>query len=130
MPPFASTSALVLQENRILVVVDPIRDEPILPGGHLKWRETPPEALVREVWEETGYLVEPGDLVAVLGGEEWVGEPGVVRVVYAARIIGGALKSSAEGEARWDDLDSLAGSTTRDAPIVRLWRQRGQDVSM
>jgi ADP-ribose pyrophosphatase YjhB (NUDIX family) len=130
MPPFVSASALIEREGRVLVVVDAIRREPVLPGGHLKWRETPQDALVREVWEETGYLIKPVDLLTVVAGKEWAGEPGVVRVVYTARIIGGALKSSAEGEACWDDVESLTTSSTRDGPILRLWRERDQAVSL
>ena len=54
MPPFVGTSALIVRDDRVLVVLDPIREEPVLPGGHLKWRETLRDALIREVWEETG----------------------------------------------------------------------------
>jgi ADP-ribose pyrophosphatase YjhB (NUDIX family) len=121
LPPFVSASAVVTRGEQLLVVVDPIRAEPILPGGHLKWRETPEDALVREVWEETGYLIRPTELVMVRGGQEWAGEPGVVRIVYDADVIGGALTSSAEGEATWQNLAEVARSSTRDAPILRVW---------
>ena len=47
MPPFVSTSAIVVEGDKLLVVIDPIRQEPVLPGGHLKWREGPEAALVR-----------------------------------------------------------------------------------
>lgn len=131
MPPFVSASALVARDGRLLVVHDPIQDEPVLPGGHLKWRETPVDGLVREVWEETGYLVEPRSLVTVVAGPEWAGEPGVVRIVYTAEIIGGALASSPEGEATWHDIEMLASSSTRDAAIVQVWQdwKSGQAVS-
>ena len=99
------------------MVVDPIRREPVLPGGHLKWRETPERAAVREVREETGYDVEIRTLLGVYGGEEMTGEPGVVRVVYAADITGGSLRPSPEGTPIWLSLDAIAG--TRDASIVR-----------
>jgi ADP-ribose pyrophosphatase YjhB (NUDIX family) len=121
MPPFASTSALVVEGGRILVVIDPLRREPILPGGHLKWREKPSFALSREVQEETGYRVEPRDLVGVFAGEDWTGEGGVVRLIYEAQIVGGSLASSPEGEARWMSLDDLARSESRDAGIVQVW---------
>jgi ADP-ribose pyrophosphatase YjhB (NUDIX family) len=124
MPPFVSTSAVVVVRDRVLVVFDPIRAEPILPGGHLTWRESPEAALVREVREETGYIIEPRHLLGVFAGDEWSGESGIVRVVYSAEIVGGSLRSSAEGETRWLPLGELLGSTTRDAPIVRVWRQR------
>src|SRR5579862_7404432 len=107
MPPFISTSAIILDSDRLLVVHDPIRGEPILPGGHLRWRETPLAALAREVFEETGYQVQTGSLVGVFAGEAWSGEPGIVRVVYEAEIVGGDLRSSAEGEALWMPLHDM-----------------------
>ncbi|GAC1327283.1 MAG: hypothetical protein NVS2B16_30830 [Chloroflexota bacterium] len=119
MPPFVSASALVIMDGRILVVIDPIRHEPVLPGGHLKWRETPEAAVIREVREETGYRIEVERLFGVFSGEEWADEPGIVRVLYVARVSGGTLRSSAEGEAVWMPVTSLSQSDTRDAPILR-----------
>jgi ADP-ribose pyrophosphatase YjhB (NUDIX family) len=120
MPPFVSTSAVVLQGNRLLVVIDPIRREPVLPGGHLKWTEPPQHAVIREVEEETGYIVQPERLIGALGGIEWTGEPGVVRLIYQGTIVGGSLRSSSEGEATWMDLDEMMAANFRDASIVRF----------
>ena len=121
MPPFVATSALVVRGTEVLVVIDPIRNEPILPGGHLRWKESPEEALTREVREETGYEVWPAEVVGVFSGIRSTGDPGVVRVVYEAAVVGGELASSPEGEATWIDAESLSRGETRDAPIVRLW---------
>jgi 8-oxo-dGTP diphosphatase len=124
MPPFVSTSAIIVTRDRILMVLDPIRREPILPGGHLTWRESPEAALVREVREETGYLIEPGPVLGVFAGEEWSGEPGIVRIIYEAAIVGGCLRSSAEGQARWLPIVDILGSATRDSSVVRVWSAR------
>lgn len=124
MPPFVSTSALVVQDDAVLVVIDPVRQEPVLPGGHLRWTEEPHAAVVREVREETGYHIEPDGVLGVFAGPAWAGEQGVVRVVYAAGLVGGALSSSAEGEARWMSLAELADSDGRDAPLARLYLER------
>ncbi|MBV9279512.1 MAG: NUDIX domain-containing protein [Chloroflexi bacterium] len=121
MPPFVSTSALIVDGQRLLVVVDAIRGEPVLPGGHLKWAEKPASALVREVREETGFVVAPHALVGVFAGKQWAGEAGVVRVVFEASVTGGAIASSSEGEATWMSLGDFVASDTRDAPVVRGW---------
>jgi ADP-ribose pyrophosphatase YjhB (NUDIX family) len=119
MPPFVSSSAIVVVRNRILVIIDPILDEPTLPGGHLKWAEKTEAAVIREVHEETGYTVVPIRLVGVFAGQEWTREPGVVRLVYEADITGGSLVSSSEGRAVWTRLEELVRSDSRDAQIVQ-----------
>ena len=49
----------LIQDNAILMVrhVEPSRSYWTLPGGGLEAEETPAEAAVREVWEETGLRV-------------------------------------------------------------------------
>lgn len=121
MPPFVSTSAIVVEGDKVLVVIDPIRQEPVLPGGHLKWREAPETAVVREVYEETGFHITTAALFGVFSGEVWAGEPGVLRVVYTARITGGALRSSPEGEACWCAITDLVSSSTRDRRLISRW---------
>lgn len=124
MPPFVSASAVVIEGDRILAVLDPIRAEPVLPGGHLKWRETPTAAMIREVREETGYQVQPGPLICVAAGDELAGEPGIIRIIYEGMMTGGSLCSSDEGEAVWLPLDEFDRNSLRDATIVRAWQHR------
>lgn len=121
MPPFVSTSALVVRDGHILTVYDPIRREPVLPGGHLHWREAPQEAVVREVEEETGYRVVLDGLRDVVSGMAEAGEPGVVRVIYEAHVVGGSLRPSAEGVPRWIPVSHAAETMRRDGAIVRRW---------
>ena len=42
-----------------------------LPGGAIDPGETPSEAVVREVAEETGLIVRPTQVIAVLGGKDY-----------------------------------------------------------
>jgi ADP-ribose pyrophosphatase YjhB (NUDIX family) len=59
--------AVVLDEGRLLVHRERRRDGTrlSLPGGRVKQREALADALVREVREETGLVVEPGSLLYV-----------------------------------------------------------------
>jgi ADP-ribose pyrophosphatase YjhB (NUDIX family) len=124
MPPFVSVSVLVVEAGRLLVVVDSVRDEPVLPGGHLRWAEDPAKGAEREAHEETGYAVRPAALLGVYAGRDIAGEEGVVRIIYAGEIVGGSLRRSSEGIPRWMPIDSYAKSAARDAPIVRDWLAR------
>jgi 8-oxo-dGTP diphosphatase len=126
MPPFVSAAAIVTDGDQILMLHDSIRAEPTLPGGHLAWRETPEQAVVREVREETGYHIAIECLVGIYAGKEWAGEAGVVRIVYAGKVLGGTLAPSPEGWPCWLPISELAGSDTRDAAILRRWlEERG-----
>lgn len=42
-----------------------------LPAGAIELGEAPAQAVVREVWEETGLIVVPSKLVGVFGGEDF-----------------------------------------------------------
>ena len=67
-----------------------------LPAGGIELGESPQEAIIREVMEETGYAVDIHDILGVFGGQAFrYTYPGGDRVEYVAilfqcRIIGGS----------------------------------------
>jgi ADP-ribose pyrophosphatase YjhB (NUDIX family) len=62
------------------------------PGGFLEVDETLSEAAIRETWEETGLLVEPGDLIGLYTRLE----AAVVVVAFEASITGGEARITPE----------------------------------
>jgi 8-oxo-dGTP pyrophosphatase MutT (NUDIX family) len=69
----ASVAGIVRDPNgRILLVQQSDTGMWSTPGGVIELDETPADAVVREVWEETGFLVQPTRLIAVYGGPEFV----------------------------------------------------------
>lgn len=97
-----------------------------LPGGGLDFGEDPLDGVIREVDEETGLRVEPGQLLGVrsatIDPAETISGHRIhaVGILYRGRIVGGALRNEAEGSsdlARWVPVDDLA-----DLPQVDLLR--------
>jgi ADP-ribose pyrophosphatase YjhB (NUDIX family) len=62
------------------------------PGGFLEVDETVTEAAMRETLEETGLIVEPGDVVGLYSRLE----AAVVVIAFEARIVGGSYRLNAE----------------------------------
>ena len=89
-----------------------------LPGGGLRFGEAPLDALAREVFEETGLAVTPGE---VLGVRSAILEPAgtisghrvqVLGIVYRCTVAGGQLRNEAEGStdlAQWIPRPELGG---------------------
>ena len=91
-----------------------------LPSGRLEQTETPPQALVRELAEETGLTVQVGGLVAL---EREPTLP-VVRGAYLCRVVSGVFSPSIEvAEARYFALDDLPPSVR---PIQRKLIRQGR----
>ena len=58
--------AIVIQDSRILLSYETVTDQWMLPGGGLEPGEDEEACCVREVAEETGYIIEPSSCVLEL----------------------------------------------------------------
>ena len=117
--PIPGVGVVVLQDESILLVErgrGALAGKWAVPGGKVGYGETMCEAAVREVLEETGLVVEVGDVV-------WTGEtigPGTppawhfVLVDFMARVVGGDLQASDDAaDARFVQL-----SEVRELPLT------------
>lgn len=94
-----SVTGIVYDERgRILLVHQ--RDGAVwsTPGGAIEPDETPADAVVREMWEETGLKVRPRRILGVFGGSSFVvryandDETQYVMIVFECTALGGALR--------------------------------------
>ena len=93
--------------DRVLLVQ--VRDDGTwtTPGGSIEMTDTPADAVVREVWEETGLHVAPTKILAVVGGPGFVvhypngDETQYVSTLFECDIRGGTLRD------RGDDGDEI-----------------------
>jgi 8-oxo-dGTP pyrophosphatase MutT (NUDIX family) len=81
--------------RRLLMVEHADRDLWVLPGGAIDPGETPADALVREMWEETGLHVRPTTVRGVFSGPDFLvryrnGDEAIyVMSVFECEVLGG-----------------------------------------
>lgn len=70
-----------------------------LPGGGVEWREDPLDAMIREVEEETGFIVENRGLAGIHANAVDVDDVQYhgIRILYHADIVGGAQRNEVDG---------------------------------
>lgn len=87
--------------------VDPDWSGVTFPGGHVEKGESFTDAVIREVFEETGLTVSKLNLCGI---KDWTRDDGVRYVVllYKTFTYKGKLQSSDEGEVFWTSLSSLS----------------------
>jgi len=89
-------TTLPIDANGDLVLIrrgiEPGRGSWAQPGGFLEVDETVHEAAIRETFEETGLVVEPGAIVGLYTRLEAV----VVTIAFEARIVGGEARPTPE----------------------------------
>jgi 8-oxo-dGTP pyrophosphatase MutT (NUDIX family) len=86
--------------NRVLLVKHAATGMWVAPGGSIDPPdEYPADAAVREMWEETGLLVEPSRVVGVFGGPEFQitypnqDQVSYVMIVFEAHVTGGRMEA-------------------------------------
>lgn len=105
--PALTVDAVIVKDGEIVLILrkgEPFRGQYALPGGFVEYGETVEAALKREVFEETGLVVEITSLVGVYSDPHRDPRGHVVSVAFTAAIVGGALVggSDAAEAMLWD----------------------------
>jgi ADP-ribose pyrophosphatase YjhB (NUDIX family) len=107
--PFVGVGAIIVESGRVVFVKRghaPALGEWSIPGGMLEVGETLREAAIRETREETGLIVEPGELLGVfdrvLRDELGRTQYHFVLIDFLCRGVGGELRPAEDAaEVRW-----------------------------
>ena len=94
-PRLVVTTFPVTDAGEIVLIrrgIEPGLGEWAQPGGFLEVDETVHQAAIRETWEETGLLVEPGEIIGLYTRLE----AAVVTIAFEARIVGGTPAPTVE----------------------------------
>ena len=118
-PKFQVFAAAVIfdDENRLMLVKSTYqRINPWgLPGGSLEYGETPEEAVVREVWEETSLKVDIEELYFV---KSWI--PDRIGIYYLCSIADGKFQPSDEvSEHGYFSLNDLPDVRPLDVELIK-----------
>ena len=114
--PLVGVGAIIIEGDRVLLVKrahPPIQGQWSITGGVLEVGEMVREAAVREACEETGLMVEPGELLGVydriLRDPEQRVQYHYVLIDFFCRPVGGELLAASDAaEVRWFRREELS----------------------
>ncbi len=113
--PLVGVGAIIIDPPRVLLVKrahPPIQGQWSIPGGVLEVGEMVRDAAIREAREETGLIVEPGELLGVfdrvLRDREQRVQYHYVLIDFLCKPVGGELRAASDAEeVRWFTLEEL-----------------------
>jgi ADP-ribose pyrophosphatase YjhB (NUDIX family) len=94
-PRLVVTTLPVTEDGRLVLLrrgLEPGRGAWAQPGGFLEVDETVHQAAIRETWEETRLLIEPGEIIGLYTRLE----AAVVTIAFEAKVVGGTPTPTAE----------------------------------
>ena len=121
--PIIGVGAVIIREDRVLLVrraTEPLKGEWSVPGGVLELGEKLRDGIRREVLEETGLEVEPGEVLDVFDSifrdEQGRTQYHYVLIDYLCRLLLGEAKAGSDvSEVRWVQEVELAAMGLRDS---------------
>jgi ADP-ribose pyrophosphatase YjhB (NUDIX family) len=113
--PLVGIGSIIIENDRVLLVKrahPPIQGQWSIPGGVLEVGELVRDAAIREAREETGLVIEPGELLGVydriLHNAEKRVQYHYVLIDFLCRVVGGELRAASDAaEVRWFTREEL-----------------------
>ena len=113
-----TAAGLVTRDDGKVVVLENARGEWEFPGGQVEEGEAITEALKREIEEETGVLVEVGQLVGVYSR---ICNPPIVNFTFLCKWVSGELRASEESmQVIWESRGKALAKITKPQLVDRM----------
>jgi 8-oxo-dGTP diphosphatase len=113
--PRLTVDGAIIKDKKLLLIkrnINPYKNKWALPGGHVEYGERVEDAVIREVFEETGLKGEITKIIGVYSDPKRDPRGHTITIVFMMNIISGELKSGDDAsDARFfymDDLPDLA----------------------
>jgi ADP-ribose pyrophosphatase YjhB (NUDIX family) len=107
LPPFGCVCVIIEDQDRYLVIERP-EGGYVFPGGFMRWREHPAQTASREGREETGLQLQISRLIGMHSFvTEHIALMSTLTLIFQAKVVGGELKSSIEGQPCWRSPEEL-----------------------
>ena len=108
--PQPAVRAMVIHEDKLLLVKEKDSGKWSLPGGWCDIDTTPKETVEKETHEESGYLVKTKKMLAIFDRRHYLPESlyDVYSMFFYAKLVGGEAKCNHEtDEVAWFNIDDL-----------------------
>lgn len=109
--PRITTDGAIIKDKKILLIKrknNPYQGKWALPGGFVEYKERVEDAVVREVFEETGLKTKIRDLIGIYSDPNRDPRGHTITIVYLLDILSGELNSGDDAnDANFFDLKDL-----------------------
>ena len=109
--PRLTVDGAIVKDKKLLLIkrnIDPYKDKWALPGGHVEYGERVEDAVIREVFEETGLKGKIAKIVGVYSDPNRDPRGHTITIVFMLKIISGELKSGDDAsDAHFFDINDL-----------------------
>ena len=106
-----TVDGIIIRDGKILLIkrnCNPFKNRWALPGGYIEYGEKVEDAVIREIFEETGLKVEIEKLFAVYSDPNRDPRGHTITIVYIVNIVNDILKSGDDAsDARFFELEKL-----------------------
>ncbi len=120
--PKVTVDGIIKKENKILLIKrknNPFKNSWALPGGYIEYNEKTEEAVIREIFEETGLETDVVKLIGVYSDPERDPRGHTISIIYELEIIKGKLKPGDDAsDAKYYNLNKLPDNLAFDHKII------------